>query len=1051
MVNEDTGEPSQGRRGTMPKPSPTLFLDLSDEILLIIAQYLPRARDINALQGTCVRLQHIAQDDSVWKGLLIQHVFADKDSHSRRSSRHRRSAASRRNPNKKGKQCARGNIEEEEEEGGKEEEDMIESRMRRFPIIKALRNLISPQILSRSSAGNIRTYPALFDDSSRLVAGLPARYYRSTLLQNATVISPASVEKDVPLNSSDEAEVEAAMRNKSLDWKQLYEVLYCWSAGVYSVRNLTDEEKATEADPGGKVQPTISPASLSQLSQQAGAVARFEFDAGISGTAAVIGKRRRKDQETENGSSNHASSLASQSAKLPSTRDDAVNEVADQEFEGEPYRLRTLVQTSSHLIFTADRSLHTVDIASSSTGDSRNRGPSVQVYLADSQTGTTSRAAAPDDDLDGRKFSLNPFATIDSGSVLEDCLQHLAKSHAQSCRLGISHIRVDASGLVEATDGDHQAFENAAQRLMVCYTTGHIVIYRVNFNTNPKSQYPLDDLTRVRVEAMWAPPILQMKGDNDDSTVVASAFRDSLLVACTRDFRLTIFHLATTTAATNPHTCRGTAQLQLQQTLKSFISWWPASLSLRRIPFIESEDDTTSSPSNEAYKLYVAYCTPSYPSAFTVGLQEVIMRLDFTGDANKPRFSIAGSRHATALPRYQKTPLDTRGSSIFRMHHSAFPPASEAAADGRNRNTGTLLGSWAALLPLHTGGLARSGPGYAQRLIVAQHPSPTLQRASKRILSITFEEPFVVVGSQDNLLEVYELVGGMRVLCPKSAAAASPDSFSTRGGFKLLHRGSVNGHTGSVESVSLEDGRLVSGSNDGSVMVWSLDSDDAPRGRKQSSQRALSPNAQSTLSNHKAGRSHDDVSEDGHSAATTYMSARASCATLEHVRHVITLTVPTPPVPRSVRSRSLQHYPFISMAEVQEDDVGSSSSSDQEGGSNPVESIGAATLFESREALQQGSLPSLAALHFTKRSTELGDEHYSSTDTSIRRCKRRQLSSSLLTHDIPRSIIRYVSTSFDKIVSVCSVEHRFSGNGSSNTTTIRDEETVQVWSFARAM
>lgn len=87
------------------------------------------------------------------------------------------------------------------------------------------------------------------------------------------------------------------------------------------------------------------------------------------------------------------------------------------------------------------------------------------------------------------------------------------------------------------------------------------------------------------------------------------------------------------------------------------------------------------------------------------------------------------------------------------------------------------------------------------------------QRSAAPPLAITYDDPYLVVGSQDNHLEVYELRGDV---------APAP--------LRLAHRRVLYGHMGSVLSVALEDGRCVSGSSDGSVMVWALA--DRPRRNK---------------------------------------------------------------------------------------------------------------------------------------------------------------------------------------------------------------------------
>lgn len=89
--------------------------------------------------------------------------------------------------------------------------------------------------------------------------------------------------------------------------------------------------------------------------------------------------------------------------------------------------------------------------------------------------------------------------------------------------------------------------------------------------------------------------------------------------------------------------------------------------------------------------------------------------------------------------------------------------------------------------------------------------APYTPQSVNRIKTLSYDEPYLVCGSDDNLLELYE-IGGSLTRASHSQLKGDP--------LTLRHSKVLYGHMGSVLTCALEDGRCVSGSSDGTVMVW---------------------------------------------------------------------------------------------------------------------------------------------------------------------------------------------------------------------------------------
>jgi hypothetical protein len=78
--------------------------------------------------------------------------------------------------------------------------------------------------------------------------------------------------------------------------------------------------------------------------------------------------------------------------------------------------------------------------------------------------------------------------------------------------------------------------------------------------------------------------------------------------------------------------------------------------------------------------------------------------------------------------------------------------------------------------------------------------------------SLSYEDPFIVVGTKDNDVICFKVAGTTK--CIDSLPLLLP--------LTITHVCAFQGHTGTVHSVSLNEGRCVTGGSDGSVRIWKL-------------------------------------------------------------------------------------------------------------------------------------------------------------------------------------------------------------------------------------
>lgn len=227
--------------------------------------------------------------------------------------------------------------------------------------------------------------------------------------------------------------------------------------------------------------------------------------------------------------------------------------------------------------------------------------------------------------------------------------------------------------------------------------------------------------------------------------IVSASFHWPLLVTCTAKFLVRIWSFR---SSSHDH-----VDVSRCEEMTTYSCHWPASF---RLEPVATPSDATAKAS---YRLSIAFSTPVYPIGWSVGFQEVLLRPSSSSSGHystSSRSAMAKRPHVVTRIDSPSKVRDPRGSKSLPM-----PRARRIDSEQLGRPTG-----------------------------------------------LSYEAPFVVVGSSDNGISVFRVV--------------DDDSKLT-----VEHLTSLQGHTGKVYSVSLNEGRCVTGGSDGSVRVWKLGDEQA--------------------------------------------------------------------------------------------------------------------------------------------------------------------------------------------------------------------------------
>lgn len=593
--------------------------------------------------------------------------------------------------------------------------------------------------------------------SGRKIAGLPKRYYQPHLRSNVALgltghrtaepRSESSLRESkstdgpsVVLSQDDIAALEGLdVRHDGLDWKALYRVSHNWQQGSFIVNRLFDGIFAKRS--GKAVRERVWTQQLDRDENS---------------------EERREQPST---SSHHPG----------------------------PVRPMTLVQASPYLIFTASRATNYPQAQPFAA----EALPSARVYMADEP----SAPHAPHDPT-----SHEPLCALHSSRLADALSRDAAAQIVARNGIAITEIRINAAPLSPMTASSSKGKGKAGSdvdlpgvmRFLVCYSTGHFVIFRVSLHEDSFVRYVEEYVHDPFAPSQARPHAAESSSTSTDKppVTVLSAFHSPLLVTCTADFAISIYRIDAPGSASLGEEGSKT-KVEFLRELRSFTCHWPACLNLRKLPIIDvdmqrkngrrrsssaslggmSDQSLVRSRSTErrltrwpaqsilhpeanstatgssstasiaaeaeaecAFRLSIAYSTPMYPASWTIGLQEIVLRLPLSSfsssssSTTRPRMIIT-SRHATAVPTFARTPLDTRGSNIFR------PPRPSVEQPLPWRDPRSRMAEVFETSPASRGGTR----GKAR---------DRTREGENRVTSVTYDEPFVVVGAQDNLLEV---------------------------------------------------------------------------------------------------------------------------------------------------------------------------------------------------------------------------------------------------------------------------------------------------------
>ncbi|WFD42657.1 hypothetical protein MPSI1_001305 [Malassezia psittaci] len=101
---------------------------------------------------------------------------------------------------------------------------------------------------------------------------------------------------------------------------------------------------------------------------------------------------------------------------------------------------------------------------------------------------------------------------------------------------------------------------------------------------------------------------------------------------------------------------------------------------------------------------------------------------------------------------------------------------------------------------------------------IAHAATPSL--CSGKVTTVMYDDPFVVIGTDTNVLDVYRVESTAQEAAGKVGRAASASPAGP--GMRVRYCRTLHGHTSGVQSIALHNGRCVSGSSDGSVRIWSM-------------------------------------------------------------------------------------------------------------------------------------------------------------------------------------------------------------------------------------
>lgn len=245
--------------------------------------------------------------------------------------------------------------------------------------------------------------------------------------------------------------------------------------------------------------------------------------------------------------------------------------------------------------------------------------------------------------------------------------------------------------------------------------------------------------------------------------VVLAILHYPALLACSEDFHLSFYSLTTTHGASSS---ASTTEPRHISTLHSDVSFHPAALSL----FPASDGDTAGHQNGGdlSFRAALTYCTPLYPSSWTIAVQE--FNVDLAPTILNPFIGVG------------------LAGTITRGECYHVGKGDDEADDGD---------------------------------IWPRRVKPVIG-VKGRAVGVGTDGRWCVLAGEDNQIQVYSLPTPTSTPSPSSTPPSQQASSATRVS-SIVHSQTLLAHSSAVTSISLFSGRCVSGGRDGRVLVWELD------------------------------------------------------------------------------------------------------------------------------------------------------------------------------------------------------------------------------------
>ncbi|WVQ96134.1 hypothetical protein IAU59_003236 [Kwoniella sp. CBS 9459] len=327
-------------------------------------------------------------------------------------------------------------------------------------------------------------------------------------------------------------------------------------------------------------------------------------------------------------------------------------------------------------------------------------------------------------------------------------------------------------------------------RIVVFYQSGGFVLLHISTQSGASSsgiKWKRDSIhpphTRPHSIKRRATAHQPLEGD----PVVLAALHYPILISCTRDFHLSVYTFPT--VSPNPGTASANPAPRHLKTLHSEVSFHPAALSLFPAPTVNGivgGDLSTRSilkerDESDRFRAALTYCTPLYPSSWTVAVQELSI-----------------SQHLGEVRRGDSYHVGRSAGNDYGEEDDddtiVWPRKIRPIVGVKGKATGVGSdGRWCVL----------SGEGsQIQVYSLPHHPR------------VNHYHPL------DD--DTTHIENNLHAATYRNRRYLGDDEYTTQ---PIVHSQTLLAHSTEITSLALSAGRCVSGGRDGRVLVWELDED----------------------------------------------------------------------------------------------------------------------------------------------------------------------------------------------------------------------------------